>query len=465
MAKKVIITKESLESLLNQGFSTKQIAKEFKVSVSTIRARIKKFNLGFPSRNKRPSKEFLEDILFVRMWSMNKISNHLGINRETVYQYLDYYQLPTPNKYLKLKFGYEIVKDYLEFNSIKKIAKKYRNIGKVKVRSILTEMGVDVSLCFGANMLKMRMGSWAPISNRLANIISGEMLGDGNISLNGRNKGELPFDSDYLSAIDTLHLISHIRDFSSPNNSLETIVQDFNKSRNILVGFQTARFRICKHILETAWVMYISQIFRSEGYPCLIGSRTSMRDGQPYKIIELESSSSLQLERERQLWYTNGTKHLPHEIIENSLNSSLILHLYIGDGSCSGEVYFHTQNFSLAEVKLLRDAFEKELVSTVKIKASHVKPDLYSIVIPQRCHKDLFDYLDSDKEIKSSLKLARQLFPWKFDRKLRKKDVIDYKKEYIDEEYFQTYVDILNQIMGEKHSILAREIFPWKFNS
>lgn len=73
-----------------------------------------------------------------------------------------------------------------------------------------------------------------------------------------------------------------------------------------------------------------------------------------------------------------------------------------------------------------------------------------------------FDYLEGAP--REALILSKQLFPWKFDCNLRKKDFYDPDRKFVDENYLQTFLDLLERAMVDisKYNTHLNLLFPWK---
>lgn len=424
----ISITREQIDYYLAiPGMSQRKMAKELGVNRGTLRRAFAYCGIKSLSKSKIPPKEQIEDLLYNQFWTITQMATHFNVNINSMSIYLRKYMLPTPDQYNREFFKNKVVLDYFRFNSMKTIGKKYEQFSHRRVKSMLNNVGIDTSLDFKELLFKMRMAAWKPISNNLLEILNGEYLGDGSSRLTGKNEGILPHETQYINAIDNLLLLSKIDKLSN----LPNFVEMFNHSRKTLTGFQTATFRLSKHVYETPWVNYIGEILKSEGYPCHIITLVQNREDVPYPVIYLDSSSSFQLAHLRKKWYPDGKKLVPRDLI---LTPRTLLHWYIGDGGVSSELYLHTQSFPLVDVNFLKYLLEHELDIEVRLKERPDKPKLYYLTIPIRYFDSFLDYLESDSDLKDSLSNARRFFAWKFDSKLRKKD------------YLPTLLEILAQI-------------------
>ncbi|MFX1250122.1 MAG: hypothetical protein ACFFCZ_00730, partial [Promethearchaeota archaeon] len=175
--------------------------------------------------------------------------------------------------------------------------------------------------------------------------------------------------------------------------------------------------------------------------------------------IRIRTMSTVQLYRQYQRWYPGGLKHVPSNV---KLPPETLHNWFIGDGSAlSTAIKLSTHGFSLSENKFLANLLSR----VAGIKARVVPTESYHMItITHRNNiSKFFDYLDEAP--KDALSLTKQLFPWKFDCKLRKKDVYDRDNDFVDEQYLQTFLNLLEQA-GIKLSDRTEQLhylFPWIF--
>ncbi|MFX0092159.1 MAG: hypothetical protein ACFFBD_10395 [Candidatus Hodarchaeota archaeon] len=413
---------------------------------------------------KRPPKEALEELLFTRMYSVTQITAYFGVSFQAVYGWLSYYELPSPRKIRAQILKKKAIISYLRFNPINEIAKQQRSVHHT-IQSLLNDANLEINHNNSLWNIKRRMkNSFIPISSQLAQVIDGTLLGDGSVSCNHK-KGvlitDLPTDSEYMKAMDNLYLLSKA---TTESTDLAIAVQEFKKSRKVLLYPQLSFFQMSKAILETLWINHLIKLFQMNGYACGIGT-CDFKNGRTGKItkgIHFWTQCTLQLEKERQRWYQD-IKRVPYNLI---ITPGILLLWFTDDGSClENDIRLHTQGFLESDVKHLCN----RLLQSTGLHFTHLQvgkkfPDHYYLVLPIRHKKQFFAYLRSDPKIRDSLSLAKLCFPWKFDNNLQKKYIINYNKKYVDENYFQRYLRLLKQSVGKKNSlILARQIFPWKF--
>lgn len=131
------------------------------------------------------------------------------------------------------------------------------------------------------------------------------------------------------------------------------------------------------------------------------------------------TSASVQLYDYLEIWYPDGKKIVPKNI---SLTPTTLLHWHIGDGSTGKkQIFLYTQRFPKADVEFLSKLIEKEIGIETHVYKKYDKrypdKDYYYIGISHQDNiKKYFSYLD--KADPESVKLAKELFPWKFDLKV-----------------------------------------------
>jgi hypothetical protein len=296
------------------------------------------------------------------------------------------------------------------------------------------------------------------LSNEMHTIIDGEALADGQIfcQTNPLKKKHTQSLSTYLGALDSLSSLTEKQITNSQD--LIKIIEKYNKIVGIISKTQVAGFHIHKSLLEEPWLKWLANLFKKHKYSVTIVP--------PKKSAHMITQRTVQLYKEYKRWYPKGKKAVPTDL---RLTPESVLHWYVGDGSSGKyELIFSTQSFNEADNKLLARLLRKATGVKAKIQPlkSHNNPQktLYKLCIYSRKNIDrFFEYLEEAP--KNSLSLAKQLFPWKFDCTLRKKDVYDHKTKFIDDSYLETFLNLLKQ---DNINLLDRNeqltyLFPWKF--
>lgn len=159
------ISKEAIENAINLGYNSREkLCKYFNVSLSTIKRRLKKYNLSTFSRCFDENK-FLD--LYNKGLSDSQISRELEISNGTVSNYR--------NKLgLKQNFKY---KSELQKEEILKCLKNHT----IEETSILLNLDKRLIELYKD---EITISSDYKISNIEKQVILGSLLGDGNLSLN-----------------------------------------------------------------------------------------------------------------------------------------------------------------------------------------------------------------------------------------------------------------------------------------
>ncbi|MFX0063234.1 MAG: hypothetical protein ACFFC7_13745 [Candidatus Hermodarchaeota archaeon] len=404
----------------------------------------------------KPTRKHLEELVMSGL-SANKIAAKLGVDSSTLYRWLREYGLPTPSEVKWMKVRQGVIIDYLHLKAKVEIERQRGICRTRKVTPILREAGFIDGIDPG--LVKRRLKScWVPIPSKLDEIIQGFLLGDATIRTTAP-KGilllEMPTDDEYLNSVDTLYCLSQTNKFTD----LSAAVQEFNWAVTTLMRAQTSAFRLHKDALEWPWLKLIAEFFRQHGCACTLKSGYQTDKNGVTTDVEFKTVSTLQFDKKRQLWYV-GPKNrtVPRYLV---LTPLMMLCWFVDDG-CAGpnEMVFCTDNFPKADVQFLSRLLSREVgVPTTVAKSKKI---FRRVRISKLDADDFFAYLDLAPS--PFLRIAKTVFPWKFDCTLPKKEVYDAKKEYVDEDYFQAYMKLLEQLMGKEFSlILGKQVFPWRF--
>ncbi|MFX1256164.1 MAG: hypothetical protein ACFFCZ_31445 [Promethearchaeota archaeon] len=444
---------------------------------------IKRLKEAHPRRGDsfRLTKQTLIDFLFVQKYSVKWTAEVFGVNKASIYNWLDYYGLPNPERNYTKKtpeVKRKIVIDYIHLLGIKKIARHYL-MGTETVKAILNDEGVDTSPEIRSNLIKARMKCFLPINEVLSQIIAGELLGDSTLTHANPNErhtfdSPIPTDAEFLNTITALRRLSLLNEFPD----LAKVVPEFNEARRRLMAPRTAYFRIEMAIIATVWIYHVAELLQEHGYPSTVDIGVREKDNEPINYVALRTPSSLQLEREQRRWYSYedpssgysarerhhylyNEKNVPDKLV---MTAQILLPWYVGDGSCNySELKLCTHGFTKTDVQKLANCLYQATGLEFPLVKGH-KPGTWFLRIRSHGTIDVFfAYLERAPEISESLSLAKRIFPWKFDYYLKRKDVYNPKKKYVDEKYFQEYLTLLKRFVGRRYISLAKLVFPWKF--
>ncbi|MFX1535263.1 MAG: hypothetical protein ACFFDI_13650 [Promethearchaeota archaeon] len=79
--------------------------------------------------------------------------------------------------------------------------------------------------------------------------------------------------------------------------------------------------------------------------------------------------------------------------------------------------------------------------------------------------RDYFAYLEeAPRDMRS---LAEELLPWKFDCNLPKRKIYDDKIQFVDEDWLNTFLKLLERdgIKLEEHQAQLHHLFPWIYEN
>ncbi|MFX0092569.1 MAG: helix-turn-helix domain-containing protein [Candidatus Hodarchaeota archaeon] len=400
-----------------------------------------------PKKPKRPPKKKLEKLLY-EGYNTTEIAEHLGVSQRTVYDWLKLYGLPRPKQIISSRLLRDIVIDYLGLRGADGIAKQH-HMQPERLRKMLEGMGFDLTSfpSYYHTVVQKRMKTcWLPISENFYEVICGELLGDGTLTLNKGKGISPPTDDEYQNALDTLYLLRglelhdllkkkfyYIADLASQiPHSVSKIIKEYNKAILIIISPRSAYFRTGRSLVEEEWVEYLADTLRSHGLVCSVAVRENKRTKKNItnQFIHLESAAAIQLTRLRRWFYPNGDKIIPHDL---KLTATMVLHWYLGDGGCdSSGLSLYTHNFPKADVQRLANLLWQEIGIHFRLQAKVLERPEGSGEIrtywmlyhgSREGISRFFTYLDSTPN-QDTLNLAKSVFPWKFSTDLRKKDCV-----------------------------------------
>jgi len=294
-------------------------------------------------------------------------------------------------------------------------------------------------------VLHLENGYSFPVFPLLEEVINGGLLGDANMRAQYSLKKiksakyapyKIPSLSEYYNAIKFFQINRQSNETLINNNS-SLIIRQYNKATKIIEEHPTGIFRLQNTVIEKKWVNQISKIFQNTG----IGTTNSFRkhDKPNYRDIHgFTTNRSVELAQYYMKWYAgkNHLKIIPRDLV---LTPNTMLVWLMGDGSnVGGNIGLYTNAFPEDDVRFLTDLIRRSLkvdAITFQIKkrpmdsgfvlkedVDNGEPDYYyAIRIRQNSWKKFKAYIE--KSDQTLLKIAKQTLPWKFDPKLRKKDV------------------------------------------
>lgn len=171
------------------------------------------------------------------------------------------------------------------------------------------------------------------ILSREADILDGHLLGDGSV-----------FKTGYDCNRNAVFVIS-----SKHEEYLQWIIDN------------TQTFKVCRVTVNDIWDKRTQKFY----HRCL-----------------LKSHSHAQLTQRRELWYPQGKKIVPSNLV---ITPRLLLRWYMDDGHLHSQgIYFNTQGFTLNDTEFLRDKLVECLGIKVTIQIHSRSKNLYRLFIPIR---------------------------------------------------------------------------------
>jgi hypothetical protein len=380
------VDKDELKAMLLENPNISHIANHFNVARATIRKKIEKYGLEV-----------------VREIGQEKLQKRLEIQEKK-------------EKYCKL---------FMQFIGIKTIGKKF-HVGPPKVKSALHEYNITILESGKKTKVINHIKNeefFKPISSYLLEVITGELLGVGCLGL--QMKDEKDFLND-LKSEKYYEYVSFLRSLlQSPIRQITSIlIENFNNAVEYISSFPTAQFRMHVGIKSKSWIDYQSSLFVNEGY----SANVFMRDKkiptiESDKTTGFDTSSSVQLFELYAIWYPDNKKILPPNL---NITPNVLLHWYIGDGSFGPHsFYLSTQNFTKIEVRKLSELLKRDadVISTVH---EHKDGFILTMSLKKDNIERFFNF--TEKANSTALEIAKQTFPWKFDKNLAYKRYLDSQK-------------------------------------
>ncbi|PWI49462.1 hypothetical protein CEE45_01335 [Candidatus Heimdallarchaeota archaeon B3_Heim] len=357
------------------------------------------------------------------------ITKLLGISRTTLKNWLRQYEVmrrhANAGKEIKKYPKSEIILDYLRLNSIESIVAR-RGFPSTTIRRILQEANVTRT-CALSNVKKHVNGVFnVPLNNYLMDVINGELLGDLSLDFRGIKSRNIS-NEEYKKAISNLRELQ-----TSIPKDLAEVVDRFNDSLEAISCYSMSRIHLCASVLAIPWILHLKHLFKINSVPLSSHIDNAKITARKYHNISLWSGFTTQFREVYDLWYPESIKVVPREV---QMTPNTLLHWYIGDGSANSEILFSTHNFKVDDVIFLVDEMNKTLGidSHWRFQKRKRKTNQPVIIIGRREDIQRF-YQYLEKATPETLRLAKKTFPWKFSRKIRKRDVMkseSYRSELI----------------------------------
>ena len=403
--------------------------------------------------------------------TIEEVAWKLDISKRSAYRYARFYRLnlnhfgisfrhpPLPDS---RRVRYMICKTFLRNHSAIETYRQLRELihwKRERTTRILREEGFIIYRDHACKINKHLNGAHnKSISNELQEIIDGEVLGDGHLfyqSYDLSQKHNQPL-SEYLHTFNGLTNLSKKK--IEKNKKPNEISSEYNSLIRSILEAQVAGFHIHKSLLEEPWIRWLANLCIKHKYSVTIVP--------PKKTIHMITQTTVQLYREYKKWYEKKIKRIPTTL---RLTPTTVLHWYVGDGSASkNALTLNTQSFNKKDHKILQELLRKTIGVKVRIQPyvgwRYPQKTLYKLCITSKTNiNKIFEYLEIAS--KDSLSLAKQLLPWKFDCNLRKKDVYYPKKSFVDDNYLNSFVNMIEKIEINPIERYRRlnVLFPWKF--
>lgn len=378
--------------------------------------------------------ERLQELYIEQKLPYDEIISKFGIDRTSLKNWLRKYNLMNrhPNAGIEFK-NYpksRIIGDYLCLNSIDSIVKTRKYPGTTIIR-ILEEAGVKRTAALASIRKHVDGNHCIPINKYLAEVIVGELLSDGNLGLRRSNSQRVIPTTMYWQAIKTLQSFrKHI-----PTDLAPTIIK-FNEAIEIFHHFRMARLNFVMSLLALPWALHINNIFENNSIPMSYKINDATITKARYNTVSVWSRNTVQFKDIFEQWYINGTKLVPKNI---QMTPTTLLHWFIGDGHRrESKILFCTHNFTSTDVEFLSNLLNKTLGISSHWRYEKSKSNNQPVLaISRQSNVCTFEkYLDQASP--DSLTLAKNIFPWKFRAKLRKRDAM--RSEW--------YPEILRRYLG-----------------
>jgi transposase len=400
---------------------------------------------------KRPLKHILLKLYRDPNITNKDIAEKFSVSAKTVYNWLDYYEIERnhPTADFTPSLIQQIIIEYIQLQSLQSIAKRHHTSTE-RVKKALLDAGVVIPSHTDKPKIQTHATRkyWVPIPDKLLEILNGLLLGDGYLRSETSHKSHWDDSlSNYINALNIFHNLQ-----TSSELDMTTAVEKYNKAVEVISRSQIAFIGLHTALIAEPWVRYIAQQFHASGHQVNLPP--------PVDSVFFESQRTVQLYKHLYQWYRNRTKIVPRNL---RLTPRTVLHWFIGDASPrTNRITLCTQSFSKEDNEFLADLLKKQVGIIAR-----VCPDrtywMLEITGSDNIEK-FYEYLEAAP--KEALSLAKQLFSWKFDFSLKKEDVYNYRRQFVDEEWLQRFLDLLEQvgvILLDRAEQLY-QLFPWRFS-
>ena len=142
------------------------------------------------------------------------------------------------------------------------------------------------------------------------------------------------------------------------------------------------------------------------------------------KNTGFDSSSSIQFFDLYVKWYPNNKKVVP---TRPKITPDILLHLYLGDGSLgTNSFYIATESFTEVEVGSIKTAIKRD--AGIDCWVTHARDGFILTLSLRKDNLDkFFKYLE--KANPDALKIAKEVFPWKFEKNYSHKEYLEKIKK------------------------------------
>ncbi len=415
---KISIPRKYLGRLINElfiaGWSIDLISSELRVSKSFVFSKIsfeaKKIRLLYLYEEQKLSYPEMSRILGIQTstlknWLRQVKPKRRRDNRKRLTQYAENYE--------------KIIAHYFNLTGIRPIVDQYDLISTQGVRKILENAGITILQNAEFYSLKRHASGffYRPINEHLEEVIIGQLLGDATLMAVGKKSSDGlpdPSSDEYLKA---MKMIQHVQSNYPVKMRLDEAVSKFNESIEIFRRSQVAFFRLAGAVGVTPWIQYIGHLFEKSGYEV----KPYIYEHLTESMYEIRVSSSVQLYSVYRHWYPNGEKKLPRNL---KLTPDILLHWFVGDGSnVDGYITIATQCFSARENEFLANLIEHHVGVDCNVYSYTQKGRKYNkLKINKSDAPKFYEYIVMAQP--ETVAIAKDVFPWKFNAKLRKKDHI-----------------------------------------
>lgn len=264
----------------------------------------------------------------------------------------------------------------------------------------------------------------------LLEIICGCLLGDGSIRNTSTFSSCLYSISEYKDAIKSIIELTETP-YETIKQNLKKYIAIYNESAEIISSFPLGIFKYNVNIKEDDWVNFLKNMFEKAGIQVYGGvkaggmSKINGREIQSGNSYWIESLASIELGKIETEWYVHENVHrvkvVPRSL--KAITSNILLAWFVGDGTNNkGSIELYTMNFNEKDneylVKLLQDVGIKAKMN--KKYDKRIDKFYFRIIIGRLEYKNFMNFLElANPEL---LNIAKNTFPWKFDKNLSFKE-------------------------------------------